>query len=228
MPTIHFHGHATATVTADDGTKILIDPFLDDNPLSDVRTGDVDSLDYILCTHGHYDHFADTIPLARKTGATVISTFEIVSFLQSQGIENAHPLHIGGGHQFPFGYVKMTPALHGGQVAGDDSGQFTTVPGGFLVDFGDRTLYHSGDTALLMDMQLLQGKVDVAMICIGDNFTMGPQDAARAVEFIRPDVVIPMHYNTWDVIAQDPEEFRRLVGDQARVEIVEPGGRFSF
>jgi L-ascorbate metabolism protein UlaG (beta-lactamase superfamily) len=228
MPRIDYHGHATATVIADDGTRILIDPFLDDNPASELKRADVQELDFILCTHGHYDHFADTIPLARQTGAMVVSTFEIVSFLGTKGIENVHPLHIGGGHHFPFGYVKMTPALHGGQVAGDDTGAFTTVPGGFWIDFGGKTLYHAGDSALLMEMQLLRGKVDVAMLPIGDNFTMGPEDAARAVEFIQPGVVIPIHYNTWDLIAQDPEHFRALVGDRARVEIVEPGGSFSF
>ena len=228
MPRIDYYGHATVGLTTDDGTRILIDPFLDDNPSCSVGVGDIEELDYILCTHGHADHFADALPLARKTGAQVISTFEIVSYLQSKGIENAHPLHIGGGHAFPFGYVKMTPALHGGQVAGDDTGAYTTVPGGFWIDLGDHTVYHAGDTALLMEMQLLQGKVDVALLPIGDNFTMGPEDAALAVDFIKPEVVIPIHYNTWDVIAQDPEAFRARVGDTARVEIVEPGGSFAF
>lgn len=228
MSTVEFHGHSTVTLTTDDGTRILIDPYLDENPASNIRMADVDGLDYILCTHGHFDHFQDCIPLARRTGATVISTFEIVTFLQSQGIENAHPLHIGGGHTFPFGYVKMTPALHGGQVHGDESGQFTTVPGGFLIDLGGKTFHHAGDTALLTDMQLLQGKVDVAMLPIGDNFTMGPEDAVRAVGFMKPGVVIPIHYNTWDLIAQDADAFSREVGDRARVELMASGDRFSF
>jgi len=228
MPRIDYHGHATVTVTTEDGQRILIDPFLDDNPSSDIRVADVEALDYILCTHGHFDHFADTVPLARSTGATVISTFEIVGFLQSQGIQNVHPLHIGGGNTFSFGYAKMTPALHGGQVAGDDQGAFTTVPGGFWIDFGDKTLYHAGDTALLTDMQLLKGRVDVALLPIGDNFTMGPDDAVRAVDFIEPSVVIPIHFSTWDIIAQDPELFRDKVGDRARVEILQPGGSFDF
>ena len=228
MPRIDYHGHATVTVTTEDGQRILIDPFLDDNPTSDLRVADVEALDYILCTHGHYDHFADTVPLARSTGATVISTFEIVGFLQSQGIQNAHPLHIGGGNTFSFGYAKMTPALHGGQVAGDDQGAFTTVPGGFWIDFGGKTLYHAGDTALLMDMQLLKGRVDVALLPIGDNFTMGPDDAVRAVDFIEPSVVIPIHYNTWEIIAQDPAQFRDKVGDRSRVEIIQPGSSFDF
>jgi len=228
MARLHYHGHSTFTLTTDDGTRIVIDPWFDENPVSDVKADEVDDVDFILCTHGHFDHFADAIPLAKRTGATLVSTFEIVSFVQTQGVENAHPLHIGGGFNFPFGYVKMTAALHGGQVAGDDEGAFTTVPGGFWMDLNGKRLYHAGDTALLMDMQLLRGKVDVALLPIGDNFTMGPEDAVRAVEFIRPKTVIPIHYNTFDMIAQDPEAFRRQVGELATVEIVQPGGVFEF
>ena len=228
MATLHFHGHATFTLTTDDGTRLVIDPFFNDNPLSDVKAEDIDDVDYILCTHGHFDHFADAVSLARRTGATLVSTNEIVGFVQSQGVENTHPLHIGGGYAFPFGYVKMTPAPHGGQVAGDEVGAFTTVPGGLWMDLGGKRLYHAGDTALTMDMRLLEGKVDVALLPIGDNFTMGPEDAVRAVEFIRPSVVIPMHYGTWPLIEQDPVAFKAAVGDLARVEIVAPGESFDF
>ena len=228
MARLHYHGHSTFTLTTDDGTRVVIDPWFDENPVSDVKAAEIQELDFILCTHGHFDHFADAIPLAKRTGATLVSTFEIVSFAQTQGVENAHPLHIGGGFHFPFGYVKMTPALHGGQVAGDDEGAFTTVPGGFWMDLNGKRLYHAGDTALLMDMQLLKGKVDVALLPIGDNFTMGPEDAVRAVEFIQPKTVIPIHFNTFDMIAQDAEAFRAQVGDLATVEILQPGGVFEF
>jgi L-ascorbate metabolism protein UlaG (beta-lactamase superfamily) len=228
MARLHYHGHSTFTLTTDDGTRVVIDPWFDENPVSDLKAAEIQDLDFILCTHGHFDHFADAIPLAKRTGATLVSTFEIVSFAQSQGVENAHPLHIGGGFNFPFGYVKMTPALHGGQVAGDDEGAFTTVPGGFWMDLNGKRLYHAGDTALLMDMQLLKGKVDVALLPIGDNFTMGPEDAVRAVEFIQPKKVIPIHFNTFDMIAQDAEAFRALVGDLATVEVLQPGGVLEF
>ncbi|MFC1791227.1 metal-dependent hydrolase [Gemmatimonadota bacterium] len=228
MARLHYHGHSTFTLTTDDGTRIIIDPWFDENPLSDVKADGIQDVDFILCTHGHSDHFADAIPLAKRTGATLVSTFEIVSFAQSQGVENAHPLHIGGGYTFPFGYLKMTPALHGGQVHGDDEGAFTTVPGGFLINLAGTRIYHAGDTALLTDMQLLRGKVDVALLPIGDNFTMGPEDAARAVDFIRPKVVIPIHYNTFDMIAQDPEAFRGMVGDLAKVEVVGPGESYEL
>jgi L-ascorbate metabolism protein UlaG (beta-lactamase superfamily) len=188
---------------------------------------DVDA-DYILVTHGHFDHFADCIPLAKRTGATVIGTFELVSFCNEHGVESGHGMNIGGGHEFPFGRVKLTPALHTGSVAGDESGTHTTDCAGFLIHFNGKRFYHAGDTALIMDFQLLKGQVDVALLPIGDNFTMGPEDAARAVEMIGPDVVIPIHYNTWPVIAQDPERFKSLVGDAATVEIVAPGGTYVF
>ena len=152
-----------------------------------------------------------------------------MSFVQTQGVENAHPMSIGGGHTFSFGYAKMTPALHGGEVAGDDEGKYTTIAGGWWLDLnGGKRLYHAGDTALTMDMKLLEGQVDVALLPIGDNFTMGPGDAVRAVEFIRPRAVIPMHYNTWDVIKQDPHAFARAVGELARVVVLEPGGSYEF
>jgi L-ascorbate metabolism protein UlaG (beta-lactamase superfamily) len=228
MAKLHYHGHSTFTLTTDDGTRIIMDPWFDDNPVSDVKADEIKEADFILCTHGHFDHFADAIPLAKRTGATLVSTFEIVSFAQTKGVEAAHPMHIGGGYKFPFGYVKMTPALHGGQVAGDDEGAYTTVPGGFWMDLGGKRLYHAGDTALLTDMGLLKGTVDVALLPIGDNFTMGPHDAVRAVEFIEPKVVIPIHYNTFDLIAQDAEAFREMVGGRAKVEILAPGGSYEF
>jgi L-ascorbate metabolism protein UlaG (beta-lactamase superfamily) len=227
MPRLTWHGHSTFTLETG-GCRIMFDPFLDENPRSEIRVEDVTDLDYILVSHGHFDHFQDAIPLARRTGATLVSTFEIVGFCQEQGLDDVHALHIGGGHHFPFGYAKMTPALHGGQVDGDEEGAFTTVPGGWWLDLGGQTVYHAGDTALLMEMKLLKGKVDVALLPIGDNFTMGPEDAARAVEFIEPRVVIPMHYSTWEPIEQDPNEFRDLVGARAEVVILDPGDSYNF
>ena len=227
MARLTFHGQSTFTIETDGGARLVIDPFFDDNPVSDIKRADVGAVDYILCTHGHFDHFADAIPLARETGATLISTFEIVSFAETQGIANVHPLHIGGGHDFPFGRAKMTPAIHGGQVHGDETGQFTTIPGGFLLHIDGKRIYHAGDTALTLDMQLLRGKVDVAILPIGDNFTMGPEDAATAVGFIEPEVVIPVHYDTWPLIEQDPEHFRALVGERAHVQVMAPGDRYA-
>ena len=212
-----------------DGTRIMIDPWLDENPAADIKAADVEKLDYILVSHGHFDHFADCIPLAKRTGATVISTFELVSFCQQEGVKNGHGMNIGGAYLFPFGRVKLTPAVHTGSIAGDKEGAFTTDCCGFLISLdGGPSIYHAGDTALITDMQLLHGRVDLAILPIGDNFTMGPEDAARAVEMIQPETVIPMHYNTFEVINQNPESFREMVGEAARVEILEPGGSYEL
>jgi L-ascorbate metabolism protein UlaG (beta-lactamase superfamily) len=228
MARLTWHGHSTFTLVADGGERILFDPFLDENPKADITTADIDRLDYVLCSHGHFDHFGDAVALARRTAATLVGTFELVAFAQSKGVEKVHGMNVGGGYRFPFGYVKLTPALHTGTVAGDEEGRFTTLANGFWIDMNGKRLYHAGDTALLMEMQLLRGRVDVALLPIGDNFTMGPEDAARAVEFIEPRVVIPMHYNTWELIAQDPAAFRTRVGGRADVVVLEPGGSYDF
>jgi L-ascorbate metabolism protein UlaG (beta-lactamase superfamily) len=227
MARLIYHGHATCTLVTDDGTRLVIDPFFDDNPATELTADQVEA-DYVLVSHGHFDHFADCIPLARRTGATVIGTFELVSFCQSKGVENGHGMNIGGGYEFPFGRVKLTPALHTGSVAGDEDGTHTTDCAGFLIEFNGKRFYHAGDTALIMDFHLLKGQVDVALLPIGDNFTMGPADAVRAVEMIEPKVVVPIHYNTWPVIAQDPDAFRTMVGERATVEIVAPGSTYEF
>ncbi len=229
MPKLTFHGHSCFTLVANDGTVMLIDPFLSGNPLADIGPDAVGKCEYVLFTHGHGDHIGDGFEIAKNTGAQVISTFEIVAFAQQvKGIENAHPLHIGGGYNFPVGYIKMTPALHGGAVEGDESGCYTTVPGGFLITLDGCTVYHAGDTALITDMELLKGKVEVACLPIGDNFTMGPEDAVRAVEMIEPKTVIPMHYNTFDVIKKDPVAFAKQIGSRAQVVILEPGQSHDF
>lgn len=222
MATLTFHGHAACDVVTDDGTRLVIDPFFTDNPVSDVAADQVEA-DWILVTHGHGDHLGDTVRLAQRTGATVISTVEVVSYLKTRGVKHTHGMNIGGARDFPFGRVKLVHAIHGGMVEGEGAAAYTTPCAGLLLTLDGRRLYHAGDTALTMDMQLLRGRVDVALLPIGDNYTMGPQDAVRAVEFIEPEVVVPIHYNTWPVIAQDPGEFARMVGDRATVKILEPG-----
>lgn len=230
MAEIVFHGHACTEILTDDGTRLVVDPWLTDNAAADVGPEHFhDGLDYVVLSHGHFDHAGDAWGLLRETGATLIATFELVAYGQNeQGVEDAHPLHIGGGYDFPFGRLKLTPALHGGQVAGENGGPYSTFPAGLLFTLDGTGLYHAGDTALLTDMELLRGQVDVALLPIGDNFTMGPEDAARAVEMIDPDEVIPIHYDTFELIEQDPEEFRRLVGGAAEVVVLEPGESHEF
>jgi L-ascorbate metabolism protein UlaG (beta-lactamase superfamily) len=224
-----WHGHSCFTLETDDGTRIMFDPWLDENPKADIRSDDVERLDYILVSHGHFDHFTDCVRLARRTGATVVSTFEIATFVQQQGVENVHGMNIGGAFGFPFGRVKMTIAHHTGSVHGDESGLFTSTPGGFLLTLNGGTgLYFAGDTALTLDMQLLNGKVDIAILPVGDNFTMGPEDAARAVEFVGAKTMVPMHYDTFELIEQSAEAIRQQVGDRARVEVLQPGGSYEF
>lgn len=204
--TLTYYGHSTFGVDAG-GTKLIIDPFFAPNNPAATATVDEIEADYILITHGHGDHIADAVALATRTGATCIANFEIVGWLQGQGVENAHPLHIGGGNSFPFGRVKLTIAHHG---SGLPDGSYGGNPAGILIHFNDGTdLHFAGDTALTYDMKLIgeAGGVDVAVLPIGDNFTMGPDDAVTAAEFIKAKRVVPCHYNTWPYIEQDPALF---------------------
>jgi len=221
MVKITFHGHACFVLEAD-GRRVIIDPFITGNPATDVSLDRLPKVDAVLLSHGHGDHLGDAVPIARRDAATIVATFELAKFCEKQGAV-AHAMHIGGAHQFPFGRVKLVPAFHGGQIEGDDTGRYTTNPCGIVATLGGRAVYHTGDTALTLEMQLLAGQVDVLLCPIGDNYTMGIEDAARAVEFVKPRTVIPMHYGTWDVIAADPEAFKRQVAGRAEVVVLKPG-----
>ena len=199
-----YHGHACFSLEGA-GKTIWFDPFLTDNPQADVRPDEIDQADYILVSHGHGDHLGDAIAISRRMGATIISNNEIAVYCQDQGVE-AHGLHIGGGHQFPFGRVKMTIAHHGSPLP---DGGYGGNPGGFLLDVEGKRIYFAGDTGLFYDMKLLgeEKAIDLALLPIGDNYTMGPDDALRAVQLLNPRLVVPMHYDTFDVIQQDARAF---------------------
>jgi L-ascorbate metabolism protein UlaG (beta-lactamase superfamily) len=221
MLTLTFHGHACFSLEAN-SRRVIIDPFLTGNPAADIPVARLPKVDAVLLSHGHGDHLGDAIPIAQRDAATIVATAELARFCGQRGA-TVHAMHIGGSHAFPFGRVKLVPAFHGGAVEGDATGQFTTNPCGVLVTMDGHSVYHCGDTGLTLEMQLLAGRVDAMLVPIGDNYTMGIEDAVRAVELVRPHTVIPMHYNTWDVIKADPVEFQRSVGDRARVVVLKPG-----
>ena len=219
---LHFHGHACWEIE-DGDHRLLIDPFLTDNPKADVGPDHFDRLDAILLTHGRFDHTADTVPIAKKTGALVVSNFEIANWYGGQGLET-HAMHIGGGHRFPFGHVKFTIAHHG---SSGPEGEPLGNPMGVVVTMGGKKVYHAGDTAVFLDMQLigeLCGPLDVALLPIGDNFTMGVDDAVKAAELLSAAVTIPMHYDTFPLVEADASAFKSAVEAQGgRVAIVKPG-----
>lgn len=216
MANLTFYGHACFSLCAKD-TTLLFDPFFTGNPVNPGNPAEI-SCNYILVSHGHSDHLGDTIDIAKRTGATVVSTAEIASLVGQQQCANIS-MHLGGKRTFDFGYVKLTPAFHGAGVPGGHAA-------GFIVNFWGKTIYFAGDTALFGDMALLGRleNIDYALLPIGDNYTMGPEDAIEAVKMLKPKTVIPMHYNTWPVIAQSPEAFKEKVEALTiSVQILNPG-----
>jgi len=197
--------------------RLIIDPFLTGNPLAPLKPEEV-QCDFILVSHGHEDHVGDAVAIAKRTGATIIGNYETAAWCGKQGAKT-HPLQIGGGFPFPFGRVKLTIAHHSSSMATPNGMMSMGSPAGLLITAEGKTIYHAGDTALFLDMKLIGeiDPIDVALLPIGDNFTMGPEDAARAVEFLNPKLAIPMHYNTFEVIKADPRRFAEKAGKRARV-----------
>ena len=221
-----WYGHATMSLEVNKH-RLLIDPFFSGNPTAST-TADKVQADFILISHGHGDHVGDAVAIAKRTGAQVISNFEIINWFGAQGVENVHPQHIGGGFTYPFGYLKLTQALHGSTLPDGTSGG---NPAGFLLTADGKKVYLACDTGLFGDMKLIgEEGIDLAVLPIGDNFTMGPDDALRAVKLLQPKNVIPVHYGTFDVIAQDVNAWAKRVTAEtsAKVHVLKPGNSFTL
>jgi L-ascorbate metabolism protein UlaG (beta-lactamase superfamily) len=216
MPKLTYHGHAVFEIK-NDKHSIIIDPFLNGNKHAKIKPSEVKA-DFVILTHGHGDHLGDTFEIARKNNATVIAVLELANYATENKCK-AHFMHIGGCYNFPFGTVKFTIAHHG---SSSPDGRYMGEPAGVIVNIDGKNIYHAGDTGLFLDMKLIgeMNNIDAALVPIGDNFTMGINDAVKAIEFLNPKLAIPMHYNTFDVIQADPQEFKRKVesiGKKSRV-----------
>jgi len=222
---ITYLGHAAVLIKSEAG-DILIDPFLSGNPDSPVKPDKVNPK-FILVTHGHGDHLGDTVEIAKRSGALVIAPYELGTYIGMQGVRNVHTMHIGGTFTFPFGKLTMTIAHHGSAVIKEGEIIYTGNPCGYVIKLKDRTIYHAGDTSLFMDMELIgeRNKITVALLPIGGNYTMDIDDAVYAVNLLKPEVVIPMHYSAFPVIKKDPEEFKRRVEEEtkSRCIVLKPG-----
>ncbi|MED1780632.1 metal-dependent hydrolase [Brevibacillus fortis] len=225
MLDIRFHGHSSVQVTSE-GHSIMIDPFISGSPVAATKLEDI-SVQYILLTHGHQDHILDAVELAKKNDATIVATHELATYLSWQGVKTIS-MNLGGSVKLPFGKVKMTQAFHSSGVVLDDEKQivYMGMPGGFVIELGGKTIYHAGDTGLFGDMKLIGEfhNIDLAFLPIGDVFTMGPEDALVAAEWVQADFVVPIHYDTFPPIKQDGEAFvAELAEKDIRGKALKPG-----
>ncbi len=224
---ISYHGHSVVKLETKQHT-ILIDPFITGNGLCDLKADEV-KVDFILLTHGHNDHVGDTMEIAKRNNALVIAPNELAVYLDSKGVQ-AHGMNIGGAKEFEFGKVKFTQAFHSSSYAEEDGTTiYTGMPSGIILTIDGKTIYHLGDTALFTDLKMYgeMHDIDVAFVPIGDNFTMGPEDAVVAADWIKAKIVVPIHYNTFPVIEQNAEEF---VGKLRTGEgkVLKPGDSFEL
>ena len=225
---VQYLGHSCFLISTPKA-KILIDPFLTGNPQAAAKAEEV-QCDYILVSHAHSDHYGDAVSIAKRTGAMVVAAYELALHAGAQGAK-VHPMGCGGGKDFAFGRVQLTVAHHTSSVEGPGGAVSLAAPVGFLIQAEGKTIYFAGDTALTMEMQLLGSRhpIDLALLPIGDNFTMGPADAAEAVRMLKPKVAVPMHYNTFDLIQVDPELFVRAAAKHGSIiQVIPPGGMLTL
>lgn len=224
---ISYHGHSVVKIMTE-GKTIMIDPFINGNSLTDLKVKD-EKPDVILLTHAHNDHVGDTVELAQKNGAMVVAPVELANYLGSLGLD-AVGMNLGGAKEFDFGTVKYTKAFHSSSYTTDDGDViYGGMPAGILFKAEGKTVYHAGDTDLFGDMELIgkRNGIDVAFLPIGDFFTMGPEDAAYAAELLKAKMVVPIHYNTFPPIKQDPQEFKGMV-KASEVRIMKAGDSFEL
>ncbi len=222
--TLKYHGHACFSMAAD-GHRVIMDPFITDNPQAVEAMEDLD-VDAVLISHAHSDHLGDGIEIAMRNDAVLVATYELALYCERQGVANVKPMHIGGGHDLGFAHVKLTVAHHSSSIVTDDDIQMLGAACGFIVTMGGKRLYYLGDTGLCADLEMIGrlNDLDAAAIPIGDTFTMGLEDAIIAAKFVGANLNIPMHFNTFPVIEADPHEFvRRLEAEGLTGRVMEPG-----
>lgn len=207
-----YHGHSVLAIQLADGQKLLFDPFITGNALTDLDADTVET-DWLLITHGHSDHIGDMVPIAKRNEAPVISVVEICRYAARKGIAETHGMNMGGSFEFPFGKISMVEAKHSSGLEEDGTMIYMGNPVGIILEAEGKTILHAGDTALFSDMAMIGERfdIDVAFLPIGDNFTMGVQDAATAAALLNASKVVPIHYNTFPMIKQDPQTFVNLL-----------------